>query len=138
MGNNGIAYSDKDYKNETGEIKGPWFWNKGEQYRNDGVDIQESQDPQDLKGVKHYNVGWIESDEWMKYTVNILAARNYDVDIRIASEVGGGELCMLLDDHPVVDDSSIPNLCANTCGGYVVPDQPVVKDDLSISNTGGW
>lgn len=107
IGTNGNAYFDRDYKNEEG-LGGP-AWNKGWQYRNNGVDIEESKDPEGFE----YNVGWIESDEWINYTVNILTENDYDIDIRVASISDQGRLRLLLDNKPLADD-------------------------LSILNTGGW
>ena len=82
LGNQGIAYNDTDYWATTGS---PGGGNSGTKYRNDGVDIQSSTDPNGFK----YNVGWTERFEWMEYTVDILEDGIYEIDIRGASASGG-------------------------------------------------
>ncbi|MBN2365315.1 MAG: carbohydrate-binding protein, partial [Calditrichaeota bacterium] len=84
-------------------------WNNGWDYRNDGVDIEESQDPRGYP----YNVGWIEDNEWLRYTVDISDSGKYNVDLRVASAVGGGECRLYLNNQPL---------------GNII----------NISNTGGW
>lgn len=93
IGNQGIAYSDSDYWTTGGS---PGIGNNGSRYRNDGVDIEESLDPQGYE----YNVGWLETFEWMEYTVQVTETGTYRVDARVASP-GGGALTLQVDGETV-------------------------------------
>ena len=106
LGNQGITYSDSDVMATTGA---PGGGNNGGQYRNDGVDIERSTDPEGFD----YNVGWTQPTEWLSYTVTVETEGVYDIEIRVASDVGGGLFRMLLD------------------GVALGP-------DLTVDNTGGW
>lgn len=106
MGANGVSYSDTQYKNESGS---PGLANNGGRYRNDGVDIEESEDTVG----NGFNVGWIEAGEWMQYTVEVVVSGLYDVTFRVASLAGGGRLALYAD------------------GGVVIP-------QVVIPATGGW
>jgi len=82
LGNQGIAYSDTDHSAITGT---PGGGNSGRAYRNDGVDIQVSTDPEGYD----YNVGWTERFEWIEYTIDVLEDGAYTIEIRGASASGG-------------------------------------------------
>ena len=82
LGNQGIAYKDTDYWAVTGS---PGGGNSGRSYRNDGVDIEVSDDPHGFG----YNVGFTERLEWLEYTVDLLQESIYEIDIRGASRTGG-------------------------------------------------
>ncbi|WP_421871698.1 alpha-amylase family glycosyl hydrolase [Marinoscillum sp.] len=69
-GANGESYNDSDASNNGG------------QYRSTGVDIEACSEG-------GYNVGWTNGGEWLEYTVDVASAGNYDVDVRVASAVGG-------------------------------------------------
>ncbi|MCA9385379.1 S-layer homology domain-containing protein [Candidatus Dojkabacteria bacterium] len=68
----GVAYSDTTVGNNGGE------------YRNDDVDIAIAEDNQ---GV--YNVGWVESGEWLAYDVVVSNSGTYDLEARVASGSDG-------------------------------------------------
>jgi len=108
FGDVGIAYWDKDYQNTHGLGSGD-TWNQGGKYRNDGVDIESSGDTQGAP----YNVGYIETSEWLLFTVTIPDSGQYSVDFRVASTGSSGKLQLLLDNQPL---------------GPVIP----------VPNTGGW
>ena len=72
QGGPGIGYSDFDSINNGGE------------YRSEEVDVEASTD---LGGG--FNVGWIEPDEWLNYTVEVEAADRYDLRLRVAREPTG-------------------------------------------------
>jgi len=59
--------------------------NSGGAYRKDGVDIQATSDT-----GGGYNVGWVKATEWLDYTRTIAAAGTYAIDVRVASNGGGG------------------------------------------------
>ena len=61
--------------------------NQGNSYRSDAVDIESTTDG----GNNSYNVGWIETGEWLEYTITIDSTTTYRLDTRIASNTGGGE-----------------------------------------------
>ncbi len=83
IGGNGFAYLDNDYYRPHWE--GNFPWNRGYEYRNDGVDIEKCNDPLS----NGYNIGWTEDDEWQNYTVNVNHQGNYDITLRIAAQDGG-------------------------------------------------
>ncbi|MEM9664443.1 MAG: cellulase family glycosylhydrolase [Bacteroidota bacterium] len=106
LGTQGTTYNDNGTMATTGT---PGGGNNGGQYRNDGVDIERSVDPQGGP----FNVGWTEQLEWLTYTVTIEETATYDVEVRVASAVGGGRFRFLLNDE-------------------------VIGPDLQVRNTGGW
>ncbi|RMI13372.1 MAG: carbohydrate-binding protein [Calditrichaeota bacterium] len=99
-GNHGIGYIDSDYRNTGGSN-----WNNGWEYRNDGVDIERSQDAQGYP----YNVGWTQPGEKLNYTVQIQTGGFYSVFARVASQIGGGRFLLLVDDQPVTGLINVPN-----------------------------
>ncbi|MGH1366698.1 MAG: cellulase family glycosylhydrolase [Calditrichia bacterium] len=99
FGHQGLAFFDIDYKNT-----GNGSWNNGWSYRNDGVDIEPSQDTQGYA----YNVGWIETGERLSYTVNVQTSGIYLVGFRMASDPGGGKLRILVDGQFQPQELSIP------------------------------
>ena len=82
IGNRGIAYEDTDYWATSGT---PGGGNSGRSYRNDGVDIEVSTDPEGFE----YNVGFTERLEWLEYTVDVLEDGVYEIAVRGASNTGG-------------------------------------------------
>ncbi|MBN2175363.1 MAG: glycoside hydrolase family 9 protein [Bacteroidales bacterium] len=82
---------------DYGEINESWYdtdaENNGGSYRNDGVDIAPSWDP--LDNGKYY-VGWISTDEWLTYTVDVNDTIA-NLDIRVATWNSGGKIRIELD-----------------------------------------
>lgn len=77
-GRSGVAYYDTEsaeYWVATGKRTG---WNRGGQYRNDGVDIGVSDDA----SGNGYFVGWTEAGEWLQYTIDIPEDGWYEMDLR--------------------------------------------------------
>jgi hypothetical protein len=68
-GGEGVAYHDTTPGNTGG------------QFRNTDVDIE-------VASEGGFNVGWIDEGEWLNYTVNVTAAGDYTVQLRVAS-IGG-------------------------------------------------
>lgn len=100
-GGEGVAYHDTDSTNDGG------------QYRlSEGVDIEKSTDA----GIG-YDVGWIESGEWLKYSVAVQASRAYTASIRVASEIAGGAAGSF---H--IEDETGKNL----------------SGPIAVNSTGGW
>lgn len=60
--------------------------NNGGAYRQTGVDIQDC-----LEGG--YNLGWIETGEWLEYTVDVSEAGRYDIVCRTGSPQDGEAAC---------------------------------------------
>lgn len=70
-GGEGTAFHDNDASNNGG------------QYRtSEGVDIEACSEG-------GYSVGWTNAGEWLEYSVNVSAAGNYDIAVRVAGAVGG-------------------------------------------------
>ncbi|MGD9929647.1 MAG: cellulase family glycosylhydrolase [Mangrovibacterium sp.] len=88
MGRHGVAYFDKDFINSTGNAGGA-AWNQGHSYRNDGVDIEPCADESSFGNG--YNVGWLESGEWMGYTVEVYETAAYRVTFRVAGTSAAGK-----------------------------------------------
>ncbi|MBN1764891.1 MAG: family 16 glycosylhydrolase [Sedimentisphaerales bacterium] len=59
--------------------------NNGGAYRKTGVDIQDC-----LEGG--YNLGWLETGEWLEYTVNVKKTGDYDIVCRVGSPWDGAKL----------------------------------------------
>jgi hypothetical protein len=86
LGNIGYAYFDKvdaTYSNNPYTT-----YQSGGKYRNDGVDIESCTD----NSSNGYNVGWIEDGEWLKYTIESPETKAYNVELRYASQSGGGKV----------------------------------------------
>lgn len=90
MGENGKAYFDTDiatYHVNTGKHTS---WNRGYAYRNDGVDIEKTDDVNPKSNG--YNIGWTVDGEWMQYTLEVGLSANYDVAIRYAASISGSKI----------------------------------------------
>lgn len=85
LGRNGFAYYDTDTANYR--VSGQnGMGNRGNIYRNDGVDIFK-----DKTGNDHY-VGSIENGEWLQYTINVKKPGTYAIGFQLAAEKEGGQL----------------------------------------------
>ncbi len=110
MGVVGSAYYDKDVANYHISTGNYTAWNRGWIYRNDGVDIEKSEDNVNSNG---YNVGFVSKGEWMQYDVDVAASAVYDINIRVASEETNGKF------HFATSSADISNV-------------------MNVPNTGGW
>ncbi len=80
--------------------------NTGGAYRQDNVDIENTGD---ILGGS-YNVGWIETSEWLAYDINATVSNNsYDIDFRVASPNGNGKFHLELDGTTITEVISVPN-----------------------------
>lgn len=59
--------------------------NYGGAYRGDDVDIQTS-------SLSGYNIGWIDTGEWLNYTVNPAVVGSYTFTFQVASPLSGGQM----------------------------------------------
>lgn len=66
--------------------------NSGNSYRNDNVDIQATADT----GGGH-NVGWIDTNEWLEYPINVTSSGSYKAQIRVASPNATGMFTIEVD-----------------------------------------
>ncbi|HYC83945.1 MAG TPA: cellulase family glycosylhydrolase, partial [Chryseosolibacter sp.] len=106
IGRNGVSYVDAVYE------KIPYNgqdWNFGHTYRNDGVDIEPTADATG-NGV---NVGWLEYNDWMNYSVNVTQSGSYTVQMRVSN---GG----------------------TRAGGLTLKIDGVTAGTISVAPTGGW
>jgi hypothetical protein len=99
-GQNNYAYKDNDYQN-TGNNG---VWNSGYQYRNDGVDIEKCTDI----NTNGYNVGWINTGEYLNYTINVTQSGIYKLTFRVAANASGGKILMRLDGQSLGNFIDIP------------------------------
>ncbi len=114
LGGQGVAYLDADWEKYYWE--GDLPWNRGYQYRNDGVDIEE-----DETGIP--NVGWTESGEWMKYTFSADYAGMYDLSIELASTQYTGSINFCLDEVPLAAIAETP-----VTGSWQTWEQIILED----------
>ena len=103
IGHEGATYHDTDLMRVDGQ---DGVGNQGYEYRNDGVDIEKSMDPEGFA----YNVGWIQTTEWLTWTVQIDTAGTYDVEIRVAADAAdnGGALYLALDNERLGGNIIVP------------------------------
>jgi hypothetical protein len=100
MGSMGEAYFDQTTNSP---------YNSGNSYRNDSVDIEVCSDSPPNMG---YDVGWLDTGDWMKYSVN-MPTGPFGISARVASQPGGGHF------HIEVAGSNLTG-------------------SISVPNTGGW
>jgi endoglucanase len=105
LGRNGFAYYDKDTADFHVSTNKRGKWNDGGVYRNDGVDIITCND--DI--TNGYCVTSIQTDEWMKYTVNVKSKGDYELSARIASDNADGKISILLNNKPLAAVINLPN-----------------------------
>ncbi|HUR33046.1 MAG TPA: carbohydrate-binding protein [Vicinamibacterales bacterium] len=88
-GGEGVAYHDTSGGNSGGA------------YRSGDVDLEPSTDGGN-------DVGWTAAGEWLNYSVNVTAAGNYTVQLRVASPSGGGAMRVNFDKSGVSTAVSVP------------------------------
>ncbi len=104
LGAMNYAYSDSDYATYHINTDNFQAWNQGWQYRNDGVDIENSSDT-DGNG---FQVGFTSEDEWLIFSVEIQESGFYNIVTRYAS-TSSGIFSMELDGIPIVDNIILYN-----------------------------
>ncbi len=90
LGGQSVAYNDV-----TGS-------NQGGTYRNDTVDIE----PCSEGG---YNVGWIQSGEWLEYTIDVLETNTYTVACRVAALTSGKSFHIEVNNQNSSGPINVPN-----------------------------
>lgn len=84
--------------------------NQGGAYRHgEPVDIEATTDPTG----GNYNVGWINTGEWLEYTVKVSSAGSYNLHFRVASAAGGGAMRARLNGNDLTGQVSF-----NSTGGW--------------------
>lgn len=106
LGVMGEAYQDDDFANYSVTTGNYSAWNNGWAYRNDGVDIEKSNDNTNSNG---YMVGFINTDEWMQYTVDVAADAAYEIKVRVASGTTGGNFHFMIDGADITIPYYVPN-----------------------------
>lgn len=89
-GNLGTAYNDVSPNNV-----GAGSYNNGWIYRNEGVDIEKCTD----SFSNGFNIGWIETGEWLKYTINVTQSGTYKIKFRVSASTSAGKMQLLLDNN---------------------------------------
>ena len=77
--------------------------NRGGAYRDDGVDIQVTND-----NGNGFNVGWIRENEWLEYPINVDSSGTYTLNARVASIRSTGSFDVEIDGalHGSIDVSN--------------------------------
>lgn len=101
LGRNNFAYSDKDTGNYYISSGGRNAGNKGNVYRNDGVDVYK-----DSSMYENYYVGSIEDSEWVQYTINVTEASAYTLKLNVAAN-NAGSVSITADNKTVFDKHNI-------------------------------
>lgn len=92
LGGPGVAYWDSTSTNAGGA------------YRDDSVDLQATSD---VGGG--YNVGWIDSGEWLHYSAEVSVHGEYILRMRVASPHSTGAFRLLADGTGLTDSITVPN-----------------------------
>jgi hypothetical protein len=127
LGRAGIAYLDEvdaTYHVSSGSFTA---WNNGWTGRNDGVDIESCSGDFPHNGRA---VGWTQTGEWMKYTVDVAFSGVYDFHIWVASNSGDGALRIEVDGLDVSGDVNVPDT-----GGWDTWTSVTVEDVVLFQGT---
>lgn len=89
FGGQGVSYNDKDTEN------------RGEAFRNDGVDI--------YPGATGFIVGYNQSGEWLNYAVDVKETSKYKVAISAATDNPSASFQLLIDGKAVTGEIAAPN-----------------------------
>jgi endoglucanase len=106
MGILNSAYYDTDVANYQVSTGTYTSWNNGWVYRNDAVDLQVTTDHINTNG---YNLGWLSTDEWIQYSVNVAAPAVYEVEVRVSSISTEGKFHFQSDSADLSLPSNVPN-----------------------------
>ena len=84
LGGEGVAYHD---------LSGD---NAGDLLRFEDVDVESTTD-----AGGGYNVGWIDTGEWLEYTMDVTQTASYEIGLRVASDNAGGSFHVEIDGQDV-------------------------------------
>jgi len=104
IGKSGISYHDKDSAEYWVSTSVRTPWNIGGQYRNDGVDIEICTD----SISQGYNIGWIQSGEWLQYSIYQPNDASYDMYLRSASTGDSSKVKIMINDAFTSEDTHLP------------------------------
>ncbi|RYD79007.1 MAG: carbohydrate-binding protein [Sphingobacteriales bacterium] len=104
LGKNGKAYFDLDTADYHTVTNKRTAGNRGQIYRNDGVDIFK-----DSTQYEKYFVTSIEKGEWLQYTIQVAKKGNYTLKINAASSNTDGKISIVVNGKILAKDISIPN-----------------------------
>ncbi len=114
FGRSGYAFYDSDDNNRTGSYK--YRESNGDIY---GIAVE-------VQGDTGVNIGYTAQGEWLVYTVEVLDAGEYIMDVSISVPNNNGKFHIQVNDKKVTDIISIPNT-----GGYTnwtwIPNPPVLN-----------
>jgi len=102
MGLEGQAYHDNDFAKTHWDRDEPW--NRGYVGRSDGVDLEQIDDQ-----PGEFNIGWIEDQEWINYSVIIQRGGLYRITLESSAPHGNGLVSFKIDDTPLLSGINIPN-----------------------------
>jgi hypothetical protein len=109
-GRMGNAYFDADAGNYHVSTQKRTQWNKGGQYRTDGVDIGICDD----SVTNGYSIGWTEEGEWLQYTLDVSSPGWYAVKLRTKNANGEhGSLELMVNDKKQRDAVTLPTEAGN-------------------------
>lgn len=79
--------------------------NQGNAYRQDEVDVVGfgCSDEANTKDCKIYAIGYTQEDEWLEYTVNVVADAKYDITANVATPFETAGLQLFIDDEPITE-----------------------------------
>ena len=137
-GNNNVAYFDTQIEDPSKFSPETQSWNNGWSYRNDGVDIGSTM----INGKINYFVGWIEDDEWLKYSIDVEDPGNFKILVEIASFINGSKIALQIDSSTTIGPITLPNTNGWDNGWRVVEigNVSLTKDAKIklIASTGGF
>ncbi len=87
----GFSYYDNDTEN------------KGNSYRNDGVDV--------VTAPSGYALGYTEKGEWVEYTVNVEETNEYTITSNVANSAELDGFQLFIDDKAITEEYTIPKTC---------------------------
>lgn len=111
--------------------------NSGGAYRATDVDIETTSDT-----GGGYNVGWIDSGEWLEYTVNVASTGDYSIKMRVASPNNGCRFRVKIDGNDISGARAL-----ESTGGWqnfttvIIPARRLTAGQHILQvyvNTGGW
>ncbi len=101
LGSQRVAYYDKDSSRYQYTPGVNTVGNKGNSYRNDGVDIRSSKE-----GAYVFSM---EDGEWLQYTVTVEQPGTYNVAFNISAAAAGSQLSFIVNDEKLIQQFNVPS-----------------------------